>query len=372
MQIYWYWPFVRREELELASAVPVPGDRLLVHSTPRAGDQPLESTGTYELDLSLPWVSDASEGSARWLGSRAGTYVRRASQRARVIRSGRFDICHVFYLNYFTDWTALARLRRRVPLVSSVHDVVPHQSRVPHRIEYQLLAAQYRNAGTIVVLHESIRRRLVEEFDVSPDRVEVVPLQVPAVAAGSSGLRGSSVPTVLLFGTLRRNKGVDVFLAAAEALRDLLDIRFVIAGRGAPDIEALVWEAAARDARIIAQVGYVTAERKTELYSQADIVVLPYTSFASQSAVLNDAYAHGVPVVVTDVGALGETVRDEGTGRVVASGDAVQLAQAIVELLANPQARERASSAEHAVAQARSPQVTGARLRALYERVSSE
>ena len=69
------------------------------------------------------------------------------------------------------------------------------------------------------------------------------------------------------------------------------------------------------------EVGYATAERKGELYASADLVVLPYTTFASQSAVLQDAYAHRVPLVVSDVGALGETVRGDHTGWVVAPGE---------------------------------------------------
>jgi glycosyltransferase involved in cell wall biosynthesis len=49
--------------------------------------------------------------------------------------------------------------------------------------------------------------------------------------------------------------------------------------------------------------------------------------------VLATAIGHGRPVVVTDVGSLGETVRDFGLGEVVPPGDAEALAEACTRLL---------------------------------------
>ena len=79
----------------------------------------------------MPGVEDRSEGSATWVASRGLTYARRALARGRAVDAGDFDVCHVVYLNPFTDPLDLWALRRKVPLVSTVHDVVPHNSRVP-------------------------------------------------------------------------------------------------------------------------------------------------------------------------------------------------------------------------------------------------
>src|SRR5215211_7916726 len=69
------------------------------------------------------------------------------------------------------------------------------------------------------------------------------------------------------------------------------------------------------------------------LFEQSSLVVLPYTSFSAQSGVLHDALAYGLPVVVTDVGALGESVRRWGIGQVVPPDDDAALAGAIREML---------------------------------------
>ena len=57
------------------------------------------------------------------------------------------------------------------------------------------------------------------------------------------------------------------------------------------------------------------------MFSRASWVLLPYVSFHSQSGVLADAYTYRVPLVVTDVGAIGPTVRSDGTGFVVPPGE---------------------------------------------------
>ena len=98
--------------------------------------------------------------------------------------------------------------------------------------------------------------------------------------------------------------------------------------------------------------------------------MLPYTSFASQSAVLQDAYAHRLPLVVSDVGALGETVREDATGWVVRPATRRRWRPTLLTALRDDDARAAAASAAGAVAAARTPALVGARLRALYERVA--
>ena len=54
-----------------------------------------------------------------------------------------------------------------------------------------------------------------------------------------------------------------------------------------------------------------------------------------------EAMALGKPVVASRIGGMLEIVRDGETGLLVPPGDSDALAQAIIELLRDPQARER-------------------------------
>jgi glycosyltransferase involved in cell wall biosynthesis len=250
------------------------------------------------------------------------------------------------------------------PLVISVHDVLPHVPRLGARLEHAMLHRLYNLPDGIVVHHASVAQDLTEQFRVPTSRVHVVEYPVLTDAAGPPP---DGPATILVFGALRPNKGLAVMDLAMQLLRDD-DIRLVIAGRGHRELEGQALEMQARDPRIRAEIGFISAERKAELFKECRIVALPYTTFTSQSAVLQDAYGYGRPVVVSDVGALGHSVRADGGGRVVQPSDPRELADAVREL-ARPAAWDPAAAACREVAARRSPERFGHQLRDVYERV---
>ena len=371
MNVYWYCPFENPDVPTLASELARAGDRVTAH-LPRAASpfQAGIAGPDYRELRDLPAVLSWEKGRIRWLSSRAAAYLRRAHLRGRMVRSSRYDVCHLFHLNRFTDGWAL-RFGRRVPLISNVHDVMPHDRRGSDRLERRLLASLYRNAGTLVVAHDRLRRQLAEEFDVPDERIEVIPLPIHAPRDATGPVKGPQSPTVLFFGSLRRNKGIPTLLHSAELLNGNGDVRFHVAGGGPPDMEELVRDAGSRHLSISAEIGFVPLERKDPLFRSACLVVLPYESFTSQSAVLGDAYSYGVPVVVTDVGALGDTVREDRTGWVVPPSDPKALAEAITSALADEPARRLAAEHARRAATARSYEVVGQALHDLYRRLAA-
>jgi glycosyltransferase involved in cell wall biosynthesis len=85
------------------------------------------------------------------------------------------------------------------------------------------------------------------------------------------------------------------------------------------------------------------------LFRSAAVLVLPYHD-ATQSALVAAAYAFGVPVIVSDVGALSEYVvpAETGpgaTGWIAPAGDAGALAAALREALADPARLRRMGAA---------------------------
>ncbi len=362
MKIYWYWPFARPEELPLACATARPDDEITVQVIDREAAPAVSPCERVLLRRDLPDVRRDLGPSPAWLASRAATYGGRAWTRERAAAGLRPDVCHLHYLNRFTDW--LLPRRRESPLVMSVHDVMPHASRLPRGAERKLLAATYRRADALIVHHARLRRDLLAAFDVDERRVHVVPHQVFAYDDAEPAPLPER-PVVLFFGALRANKGVDVLLDALGTLPG--EITVCVAGRGEAAIEEQLRRAAAADPRLHVEIDHVPIARKVELFRQASVVVLPYTSFASQSGVLHDAYAQGRPVIVTDVGALGETVREDGTGLVVAPGDAATLAQAIEMFLSDTSRLAHHAEQALVIRQARSPANVGPLLRRIYE-----
>lgn len=367
MRIYWYWPFAREEDIALAYATPGPDDTLMVHALDRAG-APRESNDRVTIRAELPDVRPASDGSLRWAASRAGTYVARARMRHHAVATGGFDVCHVAFLNQYTDIVDLRLLARRTRLVTTVHDVVPHHTRLPDVAQRQLLAQLYRACGTIVVHHEDVGDELVERFNVATDRVHVVPHWVSPFRAADDRRVLAPHPTVLCFGTFRQNKGIPVLLDAIRRLGVESPIRFHIAGRGDTDLERAVLAAAESMSNLTAEVGWITPERKAELFRAADLTVLPYTAFSSQSGVLHDAFGNHLPAIVSDVGALRTSVERTGAGWSVPPGSSAALAAAITAAFADPDGWQAASDGARRVAIDQAPERVGAALRSVYQR----
>src|SRR5262249_3417910 len=141
--------------------------------------------------------------------------------------------------------------------------------------------------------------------------------------------------TLLFFGLLRTYKGIDVLV---RALPEIPGARLVVAGDPLDPVEPL--QELARglgvDSRIEWRLGFLPDDEVAALMRDATVVVLPYR-WTDASGVLATAIGHGRPAVVTDVGSLGETVRDFGAGEVVPPGDERALAEACRRLLGDPE-----------------------------------
>ena len=81
---------------------------------------------------------------------------------------------------------------------------------------------------------------------------------------------------------------------------------------------------------------------------EATVAVFPYDPEIDQSGALLRALGAGVPVVAYDVCGIAEPVRRFEAGRVVEPGDVEALAEAIRELLSDPEALERARAGARA------------------------
>lgn len=329
MKIYWYWPHPHRATSELALAVLRDGDDLTVQALPSLNGETFDSVRDYEVVRDLPDPSIRGRSRFSRLSRRPRLAAGRIRARGRLARQG-FDVGHLFLLDYQVDLVQLGRLARQVALVSTVHDVRPHDRRLPHVVETALLRRLYERAGTIVVAHEVLAEELANDFGVNPDRVHVLPFVFPQADMRDKALARPDRPFALLLGSLRENKGIEVLIAAARLCPEL-DV--VIAGHGRSAYERKIAELSGQCPSVRFEPGFVSAERKRELLSTATVALMPYTSFHSQSAALGDAYCHRLASIVTDVGALGPTVRRDGTGVVVPPGDVNALAEALTRAL---------------------------------------
>ena len=90
------------------------------------------------------------------------------------------------------------------------------------------------------------------------------------------------------------------------------------------------------------RLGYLTQTELDRALSDATVAVFPYQAELDQSGALLQALGAGVPAVAYDVGGLAEPIAAYGAGRVVPAGDVDALAEAVRELLSDPEALDAA------------------------------
>jgi len=280
------------------------------------------------------------------------------------IRSGGYDVVHWQHFNVFPPLETLTAqllgpLRRH--LVTTVHDIDSWDA--VKGSSPKLLRRTYQAAARLIVHHRANLPQLAERFAVAPDRIRVVPhgsydvfRTHPLDRAAARRLLGvpAEAPVVLFFGEIRREKNLDGLVRAMASVRQRVpDAHLLAAGKLRHfDPELVTRELDRLDLReaVDFRPVFVDDAHVDAYFAAADVVALPYRDI-TQSGVVFQAMTAGRPVVATDTGALGHTVREAGSGLVVPVDDEAALATALADLLADPdRAREFGDRGRHAAA----------------------
>ena len=147
----------------------------------------------------------------------------------------------------------------------------------------------------------------------------------------------------LTVANLRHNKDYPNLLAAAGlAVSREPRLRFLSVGQGPLQAQLEALQAASDLGDRFTFLGY--RRDIPELMAAADVFTLSSAHEGLPVAVM-EAFAMGLPVVATAVGGVPQQVRDGAEGRVVPPGDAVALADALVDLAQHSDLRASMASA---------------------------
>jgi glycosyltransferase involved in cell wall biosynthesis len=228
------------------------------------------------------------------------------------LTSRRFDIVH--------STTPLLLPSRSGLRVCTVYDLDflahPDRTRAEMRRDFPgLVRSHAGRADLVVTISEYSKAQVEQRLSVPPDRIAVCRPGVPSWIARPLPRRPPGFRGHLLFvGTLEPRKNVRVLLAAYRQLVEKHPDAppLVLAGQVTPAAEAWVAEAQAPPLRgRVVFEGYVSTERREELYAGASLLALPSLDEGFGLPAL-EAMALGIPVVASTVGALPEVVGDAG------------------------------------------------------------
>jgi glycosyltransferase involved in cell wall biosynthesis len=204
-------------------------------------------------------------------------------------------------------------------------------------LEAHRMRGTWRNKVDLFIALSEFSRRKFIEGGIAEERIAVKPNFVHP-DPGAARAQGDFA---LFVGRLSTEKGIRTLLGA---WRNLPGIPLAICGDG-PMREPVDRFVRSRPPGAIRVHGARSRQEVFDMMKRARFLVFPSTCYESFPLVIAEAFACGLPVVSTDIGAAAELVHDGRTGVHFRSGDPLSLAAAADRLWGTP-SQTRAMGAE--------------------------
>lgn len=312
---------------ELMTALAAAGQRRYAFDLVTSEDlEEQYKSDAYAVHAILPSLHARSEfrNAASWALSRVTHYARREMCLLRWLEA-RPDVTAVHFQEW-TPWLAapmFRRIRRMGKQVFyTVHNVVPHRypGGVPKPLMHRWIRQACRLTNGLFVHTERLADELTH-FLSGGARGGATGSPIPPISVVPHGVwivnDADNLPPLqqrlnekklLFFGTIRRNKGLDLLLRAALRLPGY---SITIAGYVLEhdyfrsEVLPLIDRARAAGVCINLIDRFVSDEEAGRLFCTHGALVLPYTpQFAAQSGVVFLSLAYELPVIASEVGGL--------------------------------------------------------------------
>ncbi len=196
--------------------------------------------------------------------------------------------------------------------------------------------------GRILVspaLREALAPYIFGEVPIIPNGIDYARFAAPDMAPIREF--DDEGPTILFVGRLEPRKGFPHLLNAyPDIQRAFPDARLLIVGAFAEaDRSRWAEEVRTRALRDVHLIGRVSSDELPRYYRTATVFCAPSTGGESFGIVLLEAMAAGLPVVASSIAGYRSVMQDGVQGRLVAPKDEPGLAEAIIGLLRDPEAR---------------------------------
>jgi len=248
---------------------------------------------------------------------------------------------HTLHFPFSALFFLVARLRKG-SIIFTVHDPVPHKWFFPPRLrwmERESMVWAFRISDALIVHSEPGKRALIAHYSIREEKISVIARGPYGLGAGILPMPAAERLELLLFGSIRENKGVHLAIEAVQNLRrEGAPVHLTIAGDIVSPGEAIYWERcrdliARSPESIEVRREFIDDELLPELFRSCHSVLLPYTSFFSDSGVAYMALANGRPIISTRAGGLAPLLDSAQVGLTIQTGSVEGVQAAIARAL---------------------------------------
>jgi len=262
-------------------------------------------------------------------------------------RKLRFDIIHSHFADHagFAGAVISKLLGKPFVLTSHGYDIYYSKklgyglgSHLPSRL---LVWFILKMPSKITVPSKALKNQL-KTWNVDSKKIEIINngINLDFIKSDITPKIIKNSQVILTVANLLPIKNIGYMLEAMPyVLEKFPDVRYIVVGDG-PEREKL--ERIADKRELTNNIDFVGELRNNELpryYSMADVFVLP-SVHEGFGIVKLEAFAFGVPVVVTNGGGAVEGVDQGENGFVVPLNQSKKLAEVIIKILANPELKE--------------------------------
>ena len=245
-----------------------------------------------------------------------------------------------FFAPCFGKIARVIKKNRQTRCIGLIHNMIPHEKSV---LDKMLPPYFVKSMDGFVALSQSVLDD-VASLDIQGKPKCMVPHPLydhyGEIMERSEALQHLNLDPnyryFLFFGLVRAYKGLDLLIDAFadERLRKH-NVKLIVAGEFYDDEKPYLEQIKKRsvDDLVIIQNQYISDNDVKYYFNIADIVVQPYKS-ATQSGVTQVAYHFEKPMLVTNVGGLGEIIPDGKVGYVVEPNPSA-IADALVDFCEN-------------------------------------
>ncbi|HEV7567549.1 MAG TPA: glycosyltransferase family 1 protein [Microbacteriaceae bacterium] len=238
----------------------------------------------------------------------------------------------------------LGPVRSRVPVVLTVHDLLPfrHPEYIPGAyagILRRLIRFAARSAHHLVTISEASREDIARYLRVPPGHIDVIPLAGSPVGGTDAGVQQRGTGEVLAIGNRMPHKNFGALIEALARIPEAARPHLTITGSHGDDPLAPIVDRLELG-KWVSLKGWLSDEELESLYRTSTVLAFP-TLFEGFGLPALEAMARGLPVLASDLPVLREVAGD--AAEYVDSADVGALADALVRLLEDPTRLQRMS-----------------------------
>ena len=276
----------------------------------------------------------------------------------------KYEICHE-HQGDFSVGAAVSCARLGIPYILTVS--------APPFLELKLFNKSYRGlqawvasrearlvyniAKKIICVSTSSKQQLIDEWQVDPGKIVVMPNGVDIELFGQKidsknvrakyGLDSESI--VGFVGGFQEWHGIDLLLKSfTKVLNQIPDARLLLVGDGPARPEIEKWIADLDLESKVTITGYVPQNKVPELLAVIDVAVIPYPRFPKElwfsPLKMYEYMAAGKAIVASKYGQIADVLEDGQTGILVQPGNVDEMTKGIIQLLEDDNLRSQLGS----------------------------